>query len=204
MSAALERIDVIVGDLTRPPAGLGVDAIVNAANESLTGGGGVDGAIHRAAGRKLVEHNRTLGGCPTGLAKLTPSFNLVERGIRHIIHTVGPVWPSLPGGGAASDEGTKLGDTREDVLLASCYQQSLTLAEQHDVQTLAFPAISTGVYRFPKPRAAKIAFGHVLGWLERHDVPTRVVFCCFAEADAQVYRTVIDTREQWMFNRKRA
>jgi O-acetyl-ADP-ribose deacetylase len=196
MPDALDRISVIVGDITHPPAELGVDAIVNAANESLLGGGGVDGAIHRAAGPRLLEHNHTLGGCPTGLAKITPSFNLADRGVQHIIHTVGPVWHG--------DEGAKLGDSREDVLLASCYQQCLELAAEHGVKTLAFPAISTGVYRFPKERAAKIAFGHVLGWLQKHELPGAVVFCCFAEADAAAYRRVIETREQWMFNRKRA
>lgn len=199
MPSALERITVIVTDITNPPvspeSGGGVDAIVNAANESLLGGGGVDGAIHRAAGPQLLRHNRTLGGCPAGLAKRTPAFNLEARGIKHIIHTVGPVWHG--------DANAKLGDTREDVLLASCYQQCLELAQQHDVNTLAFPAISTGVYRFPKDRAARIAFGHVLAWLERHQHPVRTIFCCFSEADAQVYRTVIDTRHQWMFNRKR-
>ena len=192
----LDRITVIVADITDPPADHAVDAIVNAANESLLGGGGVDGAIHRAAGPRLLEHNRTLGGCPTGLAKITPAFDLEARGIKHIIHTVGPVWHS--------DDAAKLGDTREDVLLASCYQQCLDLAAKNAIRHLAFPAISTGVYHFPKPRAAKIALGHVLGHLGRNTLPARVVFCCFADADAAVYRETIDTRDQWMFNRKRA
>ncbi len=187
-----DRIEVVTGDITA----MAVDAIVNAANESLLGGGGVDGAIHRAAGPALLEHNRTLGGCPTGLAKRTPAFELERRGIRHIIHTVGPVWHG--------DETQKLGNTREDVLLASCYHQCLTLAAEHQVRSLAFPAISTGVYRFPKERAAKIAVGHVLGWLSSAELPRRVVFCCFSEADAGVYRHVMATTDGWMFNRKRA
>ena len=192
MNDTLERIDVITGDLTT----LTVDAIVNAANESLLGGGGVDGAIHRAAGPRLLEHNRTLNGCPTGLAKTTPAFDLETRGIKHIIHTVGPVWHA--------SEIAKLGDTREDVLLASCYQQSLAQAAKHQCNSVAFPAISTGVYHFPKQRAAKIAFSHVLAYLMKNDTPARVIFCCFSDADAAVYRDVIDTRAQWMFNRKRA
>ena len=191
LDAALERIDIVVDDITT----LRVDAIVNAANTSLLGGGGVDGAIHRAAGERLLEHNRTLGGCETGLAKVTPAFDLESRGVRHIIHTVGPVWHG--------DAGAKLGDCREDVLLASCYTRSLELAAEHDVETIAFPAISTGVYGFPKQRAAKIAFGHVSGWLMQNDSPRRVTFCCFAEDDADVYRHVIETRAQWMYNRKR-
>lgn len=188
----LSRIQIIVGDITR----LEVDAIVNAANESLMGGGGVDGAIHRAAGPRLKAYNQTLGGCPTGLAKITPSFDLASRGIKHIIHTVGPVWHG--------DETQKLGYLHEDVLLASCYTQSLTLATEHACKTVAFPAISTGVYGFPKERAAKIAFGHIQGHLRLHALPETVIVCCFAEDDAQVYRNVIDNRANWMYNRKRA
>jgi len=188
----LGRIDVTTGDITT----LAVDAIVNAANQSLLGGGGVDGAIHRAAGPKLKEHNQTLGGCETGLARITPAFDLEDRGIRHIIHTVGPVW--------SSDESEKLGNTRDDVLLASCYQQSLILAEKHEIKSVAFPAISTGVYHFPKQRAAKIAFSHVAQFLKEHDLPEKVTFCCFSEEDAQIYHDVIATRDQWMANRKRA
>lgn len=188
---ALTRIEVVVSDITTLP----VDAIVNAANESLLGGGGVDGAIHQAAGSMLKEHNLTLGGCPTGLAKITPAFLLEHRGIRKIIHTVGPVWHG--------DPSAKLGYCRQDVLLASCYQQSLELAAKHGMRTVAFPAISTGIYHFPKDRAARIALGHVLGWLQCNQMPKKVIFCCFADADAQVYRQVIETREDWMFNRKR-
>lgn len=196
----VERVEVTVGDITK----LSVDAIVNAANESLLGGGGVDGAIHRAAGPELREHNRTLGGCPTGLAKITPSFRLAERGIRHIIHTVGPVWHAPAGPSPESEgEAAKLGDTREDVLLASCYMNCLRLATEAACRSVAFPAISTGVYRFPKERAAKIAVGHVLGYLKEQATPERVIFCCFSEQDAEIYRRVIETREQWMAARTR-
>lgn len=187
----LDRIDVITADITT----LRVDAIVNAANESLLGGGGVDGAIHRAAGPDLLEHSKTLGGCPTGLAKITPAFGLDKQGVKHIIHTVGPVWHG--------DETQKLGYTLEDTLLASCYHQSLTLAQQHGCETIAFPNISTGVYRFPKLRAAKIAFGHVLGFLDKHELPQRVTLCCFSDEDAAIIQQAIDTREDWMMNRKR-
>ncbi len=202
---ALDRIAVIVGDITSLPAEHAADAIVNAANESLLGGGGVDGAIHRAAGPTLLEHTRRLGGCPTGLAKVTPAFELEARGVKRIIHTVGPVWheKANPSPGETS-EAEKLGNTREDVLLASCYTQCLDLAAQHDVKRLAFPAISTGVYGFPKVRAAKIAFGHVWGHLAKRAAPGEVAFVCFSDDDAAVYRDVIATRDDWMFNRKRA
>lgn len=191
----VERMEILVGDITR----LRVDAIVNAANESLLGGGGVDGAIHRAAGPRLLEHNRTLGGCPTGLAKLTPAFDLEALGMRYILHTVGPVWRS-----EADPEATRLGDLQEDVLLGSCYTRCLELAVEHRIQSVAFPAISTGVYGFPKRRAARIALGHVMGHLMKHDLPLGVLFCCFSDADALVYREALDTRSQWMFSRKRA
>lgn len=187
----LDRIELVTADITT----LCVDAIVNAANESLSGGGGVDGAIHRAAGPGLLEHCKTLGGCPTGLAKITPAFGLEKQGVKHIIHAVGPVWHG--------DENQKLGYTHEDTLLASCYHQSLTLAHQNGCKTVAFPCISTGVYRFPKLRAAKIAFGHVLGFLDKHDLPERVTLCCFSEADKAIIQQAIDTREDWMMNRKR-
>ncbi len=187
----LERIEVITADITT----LKVDAIVNAANESLLGGGGVDGAIHRAAGTGLLEHCQTLGGCPTGLAKITPAFNLESQGVRHIIHTVGPVWNG--------DDTQKLGYTHEDTLLASCYHQTLTLATENGCKSIAFPSISTGVYRFPKLRAAKIAFGHVFGYLHKNELPERVVLCCFSEEDAAIVREAIETREDWMMNRRR-
>ncbi|MGB0766593.1 MAG: macro domain-containing protein [Phycisphaeraceae bacterium] len=205
------RIAVVVGDITALDPALDIDAIVNAANESLLGGGGVDGAIHRAAGPRLLEHNRTLGGCPTGLAKRTPAFDLEQQGIRHIIHAVGPVWPASPSDGqphyampgAPSDDAAKLGYTHEDNLLASCYMQVFQQAVEHDIQHLAIPAISTGVYNFPKPRAARIAFGHAHGHLLRNSIPNRVSFVSFSEDDAQVVRDAIDTRGQWMVNRGR-
>ena len=187
----VERIEVVQGDITQQQ----VDAIVNAANESLLGGGGVDGAIHRAAGPRLKEHNRTLGGCKTGLARSTPAFDLEKRGIRRIIHTVGPVWSD-------GDEDAPLGSCRDDVLLASCYHQCLELSEAEGLATVAFPAISTGVYGFPKHRAAKIAISHVLGWLAGHQLPQKVIFCCFGQEDADIYRQAIDTRQKWMSSRR--
>jgi O-acetyl-ADP-ribose deacetylase (regulator of RNase III) len=200
------RIAVVVGDITQLDPALGVDAIVNAANESLLGGGGVDGAIHRAAGPRLLEHNRTLNGCPTGLAKRTPAFDLEKQGIEHIIHTVGPVWSGthdtgVPG--APGDDSAKLGYTHEDNLLASCYAQVFALAVQHNVKHLAVPAISTGVYRFPKPRAARIAFGHAHGHLLRSERPERITFVCYSEDDAKHYHDAIGTRGQWMVSRSR-
>lgn len=174
------RIQVTVGDITR----LEVDAIVNAANESLLGGGGVDGAIHRAAGARLLKHNRTLGGCPTGQARRTPAFDLEEeRGVRHLIHAVGPIW--------RADAEAPIGQTSEDILLASAYRSSLELAAAERVGSLAFPAISTGVYRFPKERAARIAIGQVRDFLSKKPNPERVLFCCFYEGDAEIYRHLL-------------
>jgi O-acetyl-ADP-ribose deacetylase (regulator of RNase III) len=152
------RIEIVEGDITA----LDLDAIVNAANKTLLGGGGVDGAIHRAAGPELRAACEKLGGCETGEAKITPGFKLKAR---HVIHTVGPAW----GGG----------ERGENRLLAACYHNSLTLAEAHGLTSIAFPAISTGAYRFPPDRAAFIALSAVLGAIEASGQIERAVFCCF-------------------------
>ncbi len=183
---AFERMSVVVGDITT----LKVDAIVNAANSGLLGGGGVDGAIHRAAGPRLRAHNQTLGGCPTGDAKITPSFELQSNGVRYLIHTVGPIWNTDP----RADGTEKIGYRQEDIDLARCYLACLDLAESHHVTSLAIPCISTGVYGFPKTRAAEIAVMHTKSRLERNEWPQKVVFCCFTEADAEAYRRLLIPR----------
>ncbi len=168
-----ERIAVVHGDLTRQK----VDAVVNAANRTLLGGGGVDGAIHRAAGPGLLEECRRLGGCETGQAKITSGYNLPAR---WVIHTVGPVWHG--------------GQHGEDELLASCYRSSLELAERQGARTLAFPAISTGAYGFPFERAAHIAVREVSAFLEKNQSIERVIFACFTKSDADCYQKVIEGR----------
>lgn len=166
MDQAPERIKVIEGDITRQR----VDAIVNAANTTLLGGGGVDGAIHRAAGPELLEECRKLGGCATGQAKITQGYRLQAK---WVIHTVGPVWH---GGGHAEAE-----------LLASCYRNSLALAEQHGIKTMAFPSISTGAYGFPLERAARIAIRETRAFLAKNKSVQTVSLVCFCQAALEVF-----------------
>ena len=170
MSKALDRIRIHTGDITK----LDVDAIVNAANTSLLGGGGVDGAIHRAAGRELEFECRMLNGCKVGDAKITKGYKLPAR---TIIHTVGPVWQ----GGSKGEAG----------LLASCYRRSLEIARAHDCRTVAFPAISTGIYRYPKEEAADIAVGTASDFLQQNAVPETVTFCCFDGQTSELYRRAV-------------
>src|SRR6056297_2113605 len=164
------NIQIIQADITT----LEVDAIVNAANQSLLGGGGVDGAIHRAAGPKLLEECREIGGCPTGEARVTAGYDLPAK---HVIHTVGPVWHG--------------GKHQEDQLLAACYRNSLQLAAEHDLRSVAFPSISTGAYGFPIERASRIAIRAVAGFLAGHET-MNVLFACFSEDDRDAYQKALE------------
>ncbi len=168
----MTELKAIAADITT----LGVDAIVNAANETLLGGGGVDGAIHRAAGPRLLEACRPLGGCPTGEARITPGFDLPAR---WVIHTVGPVWR----GGRAD----------EPALLADCYRHALRLSDLYQVSEIAFPGISTGVYGYPPELAAPIAVSTVAETLPNLRSMARVVFCCFSDRDLAIYEEALAT-----------
>jgi O-acetyl-ADP-ribose deacetylase (regulator of RNase III) len=165
-----ERMRIIDGDITQQQ----VDAIVNAANRSLLGGGGVDGAIHRAAGPQLLAECRMLNGCPTGEAKITRGYHLPAN---HVIHTVGPVWRG--------------GNANEEPLLENCYRNSLQLALQHDIRSIAFPSISTGVYGFPIDKASRIAIRTVKAFLEEHASIQQVIFVCFGQHDYQIYQDAL-------------
>lgn len=165
----MAQFEVFRGDITT----LRVDAIVNAANSSLLGGGGVDGAIHRAAGRELLSACEKLGGCPTGSAKATPGFDLPAK---WVFHAVGPVWNG--------------GSHREADLLAGCYRRCLGLAQEHKIKSIAFPAISTGIYHFPRQQAAEIAIRTVLEHLPTSGVEL-VIFCCFDDLTAKIYEEMV-------------
>lgn len=165
-----KRLQVVEGDITK----MEVDAIVNAANSSLLGGGGVDGAIHRAAGSQLLEECRQLGGCSTGDAKITRGYELPAS---FVIHTVGPVWHG--------------GDRGEDDLLASCYRRSLQLLVEHDLTSIAFPSISTGAYGFPMDRAARIAVREIGGFLESHPEVEQALLVCFGTQAYDIHREAV-------------
>lgn len=164
------HIDVLKGDITK----VNVDAIVNAANESLLGGGGVDGAIHRAAGKGLLAECRTIGGCPTGEARLTHGYNLRAR---YVIHTVGPIWRG--------------GLSNEERLLFSAYTNSLTLARDNGFKSIAFPNISTGIYGYPKAEAAKVAIAAIRSFMLNNSLPEKVVLVCFDDENYTLYKGLV-------------
>jgi O-acetyl-ADP-ribose deacetylase (regulator of RNase III) len=165
------KIETGFGNITK----LNVNAIVNAANSSLLGGGGVDGAIHRAAGAELLEECKALKGCATGEAKITKGYNLRAK---NVIHTVGPVWHG--------------GNNNEDELLANCYRSSLKIAVENNIKSIAFPAISTGIYGFPQERAALIAVSEVKTFLKQNDLIEKVIFICFGQNTLRIYNKILD------------
>ena len=169
-TALRERIDIVSGDITA----LDVDAIVNAANSGLRGGGGVDGAVHRAAGPELLDACRVIGGCPTGEVRVTPGFRLKAK---HVIHAVGPIWRG--------------GTEDEPELLASAYRAAMRAAQELGALEVAFPAISTGIYGYPLEAATDVAIATVCDFLREHELPQRVVFCCFDARTEAVYRRML-------------
>jgi O-acetyl-ADP-ribose deacetylase (regulator of RNase III) len=175
------KIEAQQGDITK----LAVDAIVNAANSSLLGGGGVDGAIHRAASPELLAECRKLGGCATGDAKATRGHRLAAK---HVIHTVGPVWQ------ANEDDEATIGKRKEDQLLASCYRRTLEVARELNVASIAFPAISTGIYGFPRERAARIAMQEVRKQLSDDHPVRHVIFCCFDSETLRIYEELLSPK----------
>lgn len=174
VSTTEQTIKVVQADITK----LHVDAIVNAANKTLLGGGGVDGAIHSAAGKELKEECKTLGGCETGQSKITDAYKLP---CKKVIHTVGPVWNG--------------GKHHEAKLLASCYDTAMILVEENGIKTIAFPCVSTGVYHFPRPQAARIAVRTVWNHVKNHKYLGNIIFCCFSEEDAAIYQSILDKEE---------